>query len=47
VERTYDGLDDLYYLEAGWEVVPTPEANHLVDYLMFLNRTYPLPEAEQ
>lgn len=29
----------------GYEVVPTPEAEALVAYLLSLNRNYPLPEA--
>lgn len=31
----------------GFQVVPTPEAEALVAYLMSLNRTYALPEAPQ
>lgn len=30
---------------AGFEVVPTPDAEALVAYLLSLNRNYPLPEA--
>lgn len=34
--------------EPGWEIVPTPEAKALVQYLLSLKRsTYPLPEAPE
>jgi cytochrome c oxidase cbb3-type subunit 2 len=32
-------------VEEGYEIVPTDDAKALVDYLLFLNRTTPLPEA--
>ena len=33
--------------EPGYEIVPTAEARALVAYLQALDRTYPLPEADQ
>jgi cytochrome c oxidase cbb3-type subunit 2 len=38
-------LEGKYAPAPGYEVVPTPDAEALVAYLLSLNRNYALPEA--
>ncbi len=48
-ERSADALElpEKYQVEDGYEIVPKPEAQQLVAYLMSLERSRPLPEAVQ
>ena len=43
-QRSADAID--VETEAGYEIVPKPEARQLVAYLLSLDRTFPLPEAK-
>ncbi|GAB4178194.1 MAG: cbb3-type cytochrome c oxidase subunit II [Terrimicrobiaceae bacterium] len=46
-ENALKGLTGPYAPQPGYEVVPTPEAEALVAYLLSLRRDYPLPEAPE
>jgi cytochrome c oxidase cbb3-type subunit 2 len=48
-ERAADALDlpEKSKVEEGYQIIPKPEAQQLVAYLMSLQRSHPLPEAVQ
>lgn len=46
-ENAVQGLTGPHAPKPGYEVVPTPEADALVAYLLSLRRDYPLPEAPE